>query len=75
MAGLRANETHNHMQKRKKKKSVCKKEYELFFFIISCQHAKLLEKIVSQYVRNKEIISQANGIQLQAACNTNITSL
>lgn len=52
MAGLQANETHNLMQKKKK-------NYELFFFIISCQHAKLLEKIVSQYARNKEIISQA----------------
>jgi hypothetical protein len=31
MAGLQANETHNGMQK--KKKSVCKKDYELFFFI------------------------------------------
>ncbi len=73
MAGLQANETHNGMQK--KKKSVCKKDYELFFFIISCQHAKLLEKIVSQYGRNKEIISQATeydytqlAIQISQAC-------
>jgi hypothetical protein len=46
MAGLQANETHNRMQK--KKNSVCKKDYKLFFLIISCQQAKLLQKIVSQ---------------------------
>lgn len=51
MAGPQANETHNHMQKRKN--VYVKKDYELFFFIISCQHAKLLEKIVSQQEAKK----------------------
>jgi hypothetical protein len=61
------------MQKRKT--VYVKKDYELFFFIISCQHPKLLEMIVSQYARNKEIISQATeyyytqlAIQIPQAC-------
>jgi hypothetical protein len=73
MAGLQANETHNRMQKRKA--VYVKKDYELLFFLISCQHAKLLEQIVSQYARNKEIISQAAeydytqlAIQISQAC-------